>query len=129
MPLGLIGKKLAHTRVYNASGVLIPVTVVLCGPNRVLQIRTQEKDGYSAVQLGFGNQKPQRISKPVLGHLASCGALTVSEVEVARKKGDKKALTAVAKIKEFRGIVTRYGKTDDSFRANINLTATLIACR
>ncbi len=102
MPLGLIGKKLAHTRVYDAKGVLIPVTVVLCGPNRVLQIRTKEKDGYSAVQLAFGDQKPQRISLPVLGHLASCGALTADEVKVARKEGDKKALTAVAKIKEFR---------------------------
>src|SRR6185436_7602808 len=106
MPLGLIGKKLAHTRVYDANGVLIPVTVVLCGPNRVLQIRTKEKDGYSAVQLGFGDQKPQRISKPVLGHLASCGALTADEVKGARKKGDKKAITAVAKIKEFRDFPT-----------------------
>ena len=102
MPLGLIGKKLAHTRVYDASGVLIPVTVVLCGPNRVLQIRTQERDGYSAVQLAFGDQKPQRITMPVLGHLAKCGALTPDQVKVARKEGDKKALTAVAKIKEFR---------------------------
>ena len=106
MPLGLIGKKLAHTRVYDAKGVLIPVTVVLCGPNRVLQIRTKEKDGYSAVQLAFGDQKPQRISKPVLGHLARCGALTADEVKVARKEGDKKPLTAVAKIKEFRDFPT-----------------------
>jgi len=106
MPLGLIGKKLAHTRVYDATGALIPVTVVLCGPNRVLQIRTKEKDGYSAVQLGFGAQKPQRISKPVLGHLASCGALTADEAKSARKKGDKKAIAAVAKIKEFRDFPT-----------------------
>jgi large subunit ribosomal protein L3 len=60
MPLGLLGKKLGHTRVYNAQGVLIPVTVVLAGPNRVLQVKTQAgKDGYNAVQLGFGSQKPQ----------------------------------------------------------------------
>ena len=63
MPLGLLGKKLGHTRVYNASGVLVPVTVVLAGPNRVLQVKTQAgKDGYNAVQLGFGAQKPQRLA-------------------------------------------------------------------
>ena len=102
MPLGLIGKKLGHTRVYDAHGVLIPVTVVLCGPNRVLQIRTKEKDGYSAVQLAFGDQKPQRIAKPVLGHLVACGALSKEDAAKARAAGEKKALTAVATIKEFR---------------------------
>ena len=102
MPLGLIGKKLGHTRVYDANGVLIPVTVVLCGPNRVLQIRTKEKDGYSAVQLGFGDQKPQRIAKPVLGHLVACGALSKEESGKARAPGEKTPITAVATIKEFR---------------------------
>jgi len=106
MPLGLLGKKLGHTRVYSANGVLIPVTAVLCGPNRVLQIRTREKDGYSAVQLGFGDQKPQRIAKSVLGHLAKCGVLTADEFKAARKKGDKQSLAAVAKIKEFRDFPT-----------------------
>ncbi len=102
MPIGLIGKKLGHTRVYDAHGVLIPVTVVLCGPNRVLQIRTKEKDGYSAVQLGFGDQKPQRIAKPVLGHLVACGALSKEESGKARAPGEKTPITAVATIKEFR---------------------------
>jgi large subunit ribosomal protein L3 len=106
MPLGLLGKKLGHTRVYDANGVLVPVTAVLCGPNRVLQIRTREKDGYSAVQLGFGDQKPQRIAKPVLGHLARCGVLGADEAKAARKKGDKRSLTAVATIKEFRDFPT-----------------------
>ena len=106
MPLGLLGKKLGHTRVYDANGILVPVTAVLCGPNRVLQIRTREKDGYSAVQLGFGDQKPQRISKPVLGHLARCGVLSADDVKAARKEGDKQSLTAVATIKEFRDFPT-----------------------
>ena len=58
MPLGLLGKKLGHTRVYDASGNVTPVTVVLCGPNRVLQVKTQGgKDGYNSVQLGFDDQK------------------------------------------------------------------------
>ena len=106
MPLGLLGKKLGHTRVYSANGMLIPVTVVLCGPNRVLQIRTLEMDGYSAVQLGFGDQKPQRIAKPVLGHLARYGVLGADEFKAARKKGAKQSLTAVATIKEFRDFPT-----------------------
>ena len=63
-------KKTRHTRVYDANGVLIPVTVVLAGPNRVLQVKTQAgKDGYNAVQLGFDDQKEQRLTKPLLGHI------------------------------------------------------------
>ena len=70
MPLGLLGKKLGHTRVYTAAGTLVPVTVVLCGPNRVLQVKTQAgKDGYNSVQLGFDDQKEQRLTKAVLGHV------------------------------------------------------------
>jgi large subunit ribosomal protein L3 len=85
MPLGLIGKKLGHTRVYDADGVLHPVTVVLAGPNRVLQVKTQaSKDGYNAVQLGFDDQKEQRLTKAVLGH-------------VKKHNG-----TAVRRIREFR---------------------------
>ena len=85
MPLGLLGKKLGHTRVYTASGTLIPVTVVLAGPNRVLQVKTQAgKDGYNAVQLGFDDQKEQRLTKALLGH-------------IKKQKG-----VAVKRIKEFR---------------------------
>ena len=85
MPIGLIGKKLGHTRVYNAQGVVTPVTVVLCGPNRVLQVKTQAgKDGYNSVQLGFDDQKEHRVTKPLLGHIK------------------KQSGVAVKKIKEFR---------------------------
>jgi large subunit ribosomal protein L3 len=95
MPLGLLGKKLGHTRVYNAAGVAVPVTVVLCGPNRVLQVKTQAgKDGYNAVQLGFGDQKPQRLAKAKLGHLKKFG------VEVKDKSTD--AINGIQRIQEFR---------------------------
>jgi large subunit ribosomal protein L3 len=66
--LGLLGKKLGQTSVYDARGVLVPVTVVLAGPNRVIQTKTVESDGYNAVQLGFDDQKEQRVTKPLLGH-------------------------------------------------------------
>ena len=78
MPLGLLGKKLGHTRVYDAQGVMTPVTVVLAGPNRVLQVKTQAgKDGYNAVQLGFDDQKEQRVTKPLLGHIKKQNGVAV----------------------------------------------------
>jgi large subunit ribosomal protein L3 len=85
MPLGLLGKKLGSTRVYNASGVLIPVTVVLAGPNRVLQVKTQAgKDGYNAVQLGFDDQKEQRLTKPLLGHIKKHNGAPVKHIQEFR---------------------------------------------
>jgi large subunit ribosomal protein L3 len=66
--LGLIGKKLGHSRVYNDQGQAVPVTIVLAGPNRVVQRKTSDKDGYNAVQLGFDDQKEQRMTKPAAGH-------------------------------------------------------------
>lgn len=102
MPLGLIGKKLGHTRVYDANGVLVPVTVVLCGPNRVLQVKKAETDGYNAVQLGFGDQKPQRFTLGELGHLVKNGVLSKDDAKTARNSGDKKTLSGVARLREFR---------------------------
>ena len=85
MPLGLLGKKLGSTRVYNAHGVLIPVTVVLAGPNRVLQVKTQAgKDGYNSVQLGFDDQKEQRLPKPLLGHIKKHNGVAVKRIKEFR---------------------------------------------
>ncbi len=68
MSIGLLGKKIGMTRVYDDKGVAQPVTVIATGGNRVLQVKTSDKDGYSAVQIGFDDQKPQRVSKAELGH-------------------------------------------------------------
>ncbi len=85
MPLGLLGKKLGHTRVYDSRGVVTPVTVVLAGPNRVLQVKTQAgKDGYNAVQLGFDDQKEQRVSKALLGHIKKQGGVAVKRIREFR---------------------------------------------
>jgi large subunit ribosomal protein L3 len=85
MPLGLLGKKLGHTRVYNAQGVLVPVTVVLAGPNRVIQVKTQAgKDGYNAVQLGFDDQKEQRLSKALIGHIKKHNSQAVKRIKEFR---------------------------------------------
>lgn len=82
--LGLLGKKLGQTSVYNAQGVLVPVTVVLVGPNRVLQTKTQASDGYNAVQLGFDDQKEHRVSKGLLGHFKKNGATPTKRVKEFR---------------------------------------------
>src|SRR5260221_5651660 len=82
--LGLVEKKLGQTRVYNEQGLLIHVTVVLAGPNRVIQCKTVENDGYKAVQLGFEDQKESRLSKPLLGHLKKHGTRAVKRIKAFR---------------------------------------------
>jgi large subunit ribosomal protein L3 len=82
--LGLLGKKLGQTSVYDAHGVIVPVTIVLAGPNRVIQTKTVESDGYNAVQLGFDDQKEQRVTKPLLGHFKKFSALPVKRVREFR---------------------------------------------
>ena len=68
--VGIIGKKLGMTQVYDDKGLLIPVTVIEAGPCPVLEVRTQDKDTYSALQVGFGSKRAKNVLKPVLGHLA-----------------------------------------------------------
>jgi large subunit ribosomal protein L3 len=68
MKIGLLGKKIGMTRVYDEKGKAVPVTVIEAGGNRELQIKTKERDGYAAVQLGFDAQKPQRVTQPLIGH-------------------------------------------------------------
>lgn len=125
MPLGLLGKKLGQTRVYDAKGVLVPVTVVLAGPNRVLQCKTQQSDGYNSVQLGFGEQKEQRLAKPLLGHIKKFNGAAVKRIREFRdfskevKPGDVLGATlfapgdyvdaiGVTKGRGFEGVVGRH---------------------
>ncbi len=70
----LLGKKIGMTQVYDAAGVLHPVTVVQAGPCTVLQLKTEETDGYTAVQVGFGDVKAHRATKPLIGHAAKANA-------------------------------------------------------
>ena len=101
--LGLLGKKLGQTRVYDEKGVLFHVTVVLAGPNRVLQCKTQESDGYNSVQLGFDDQKDQRVTKPLLGHIKKHNGAAVKRIREFRdfslsvKPGDVIGATVFAK--------------------------------
>jgi large subunit ribosomal protein L3 len=74
MSLGLLGKKLGMTRVYDDKGVSTPVTVIAAAGNKVLQVKTADTDGYAAVQVGFDDQKPSRVSKAQTGHFAKTSA-------------------------------------------------------
>ncbi|HEY6169938.1 MAG TPA: 50S ribosomal protein L3 [Verrucomicrobiae bacterium] len=85
MPLGLLGKKLGHTRVYDTYGNVVAVTVVQAGPNRVLQVKSKDgKDGYKAVQLGFDDQKEQRLAKAVVGHIKKFNGAAVKRIREFR---------------------------------------------
>lgn len=66
---GIIGRKIGMTQVFDDKGNVVPVTVIQAGPCYVTQVRTSEKDGYTGVQLGFSEAKPQRLTKGQLGHL------------------------------------------------------------
>jgi large subunit ribosomal protein L3 len=91
MTLGLLGKKLGMTRVYNDKGVSTPVTVIAAAANKVLQVKTSDTDGYTAVQVGFDDQKPSRVSKAQTGHFA------------------KTSSTPKRFIREFRGATAEAG--------------------
>ncbi len=123
--LGLLGKKLGQTRVYDDKGVLYHVTVVLVGPNRVLQCKTQESDGYNAVQLGFDDQKEQRVTKPLLGHIKKHNGAAVKRIREFRDfslpvkpgdvvgatifaKGDYVDAIGVTKGRGFEGVMKRH---------------------
>ncbi len=70
MSIGLLGTKIGMTRVYDDKGRSTPATVIEAGGNRILQAKTKDKDGYTAVQVGFGDQKPQRVPKAQTGHFS-----------------------------------------------------------
>jgi large subunit ribosomal protein L3 len=123
--LGLLGKKLGQSRVYDAQGNAIPVTFVLAGPNRVIQCKTVETDGYKAVQLGFDDQKEQRLTKPLNGHLKKFNTAPVKRVREFRDfplevkpgdtvgvnvfaQGDYVDAIGITKGRGFEGVVKRH---------------------
>lgn len=120
---GMVGRKLGMTQVFDESGVVHPVTVIECGPNVVTQIRTAEKDGYEAVQVGFAIDK--RLNKPEQGHRKASGFMSdtlrevkaddVSEFEVGQQinvnaftAGDIVDVTGTSKGRGFAGGMKRH---------------------
>jgi large subunit ribosomal protein L3 len=121
---GLIGRKLGMTQIFDDSGVVHPVTVIECGPNVVTQVKSNETDGYEAVQLGFGIDK--RLNKPDQGHRKSSGYMSrtlremqadnVSEFEVGQvlkvdtfNTGELVDVTGTSKGRGFQGGMKRHG--------------------
>jgi large subunit ribosomal protein L3 len=72
--VGILGTKLGMTQIFDEAGVAIPVTVIQAGPCTVTQVKTKQTDGYSAIQVGYGEVKPKALNKPLLGHLAKSSA-------------------------------------------------------
>ena len=126
MSIGVLGKKLGMTRVYDAKGRIRPVTVIEASGNRVLQVKTKEKDGYSAIQVGFGDQKEQRVSKAQKGHFGKTASapkrfireFRLNDGETAPESADLPVTTfqdgqfvdviATSKGKGFQGVVKRF---------------------
>lgn len=120
---GLLGRKIGMAQVFDRKGVVHPVTVVEAGPCTVIQVKSPEKDGYSAVQLGFGVAK--RVNQPLKGHLKGLGDFRhlrefavddASQWKVGQKvgaelfgPGDFVDVTGISKGKGFAGGVKRYG--------------------
>ena len=124
---GLIGKKVGMTSIYGASGKNIPCTVLEVGPCVVTQVRTLEKDGYSAVQLGFGSRSEKNTSKAMLGHFKKAGvdpqrhlvefksfndelqSGDTLNVEDVFNEGEYVSVIGTSKGKGFQGVVKRHG--------------------
>ena len=104
---GLIGKKVGMTQVYDENGRRTCVTVIEVGPCPVVQLRTAEKDGYTAVQLGFGEQKISRLTKAEAGHLKKTGGLEGGVrvlKEFAPEAGEEVKVGDVITVKNFDGV-------------------------
>jgi large subunit ribosomal protein L3 len=95
MKIGLLGKKLGMTRVYDSKGVITPVTVIEAGGNTVLQKKTKETHGYNGVQVGFDAQKEQRVTKQMLGHFKKANSEPKKYVREFRLPDDVKFEEAV----------------------------------
>ncbi|MGE4658999.1 MAG: 50S ribosomal protein L3 [Gammaproteobacteria bacterium] len=105
MPIGLVGRKCGMTRIFTEMGESIPVTVIEALPNRVAQLKTEERDGYRAVQVTVGVQRSDRISKPRAGHFAAADIKPgkgLWEFRLAGVEGDGLALGEELKVDLFQ---------------------------
>ena len=126
MSKGILGRKVGMTQVFDEQNRVVPVTVIEAGPCRVVQLKTPERDGYSAVQLAFGETKPRRLNKPELGHLnrasvppsqylAELRVDDTSAFEIGQllradlfAAGERVDITGISKGKGFAGVMQRH---------------------
>ena len=95
MSIGLVGRKIGMTRIFTDSGDTLPVTVVDVSDNRITQIKSPDKDGYSAVQVAFGKRRASRVSKPLAGHLAKAAVVAGHTLREFRAKAEELAALKV----------------------------------
>lgn len=119
----ILGEKLNMTQIFDDSGNVIPVTLVKAEPNVILVVRTKEKDGYEAVQVGFGSKKEKKIRKPEKGHFKDLGMFRHvqefrapdqfergAKLDVTQfSEGDTVKISGISKSKGFQGVVKRHG--------------------
>ena len=125
---GILGKKIGMTQIFTEEGIVVPVTVVEEGPNVVTQVKTVEKDGYNAIQVGFEDAKEKSLNKPQKGHLAAANTLkkhlkefrvdSVEEYTVGQEikadlfaAGELIDVTGISKGKGFQGPIKRHGQS------------------
>jgi large subunit ribosomal protein L3 len=89
--LGLVGRKIGMTRIFTEDGESIPVTVLDVSGNRITQVKTEQTDGYNAIQVAFGSKKPSRVSKPLSGHYAKAGVEAAEMLKEFHIDADKLA--------------------------------------
>ena len=129
MKKALIGKKVGMTQIFDENGSVIPVTVIEAGPCVVAQVKTSEKDGYEAVQLGFGEVKENKLNKPEKGHFAKANVTAKKHLREFRldsiegikigdelkadvfAAGDKIDVQGTSKGKGFQGVIKRHGQS------------------
>ena len=129
MKKAILATKVGMTQIFNADGVLVPVTVLQAGPCVVTQIKTVENDGYSAVQVGFADKREKLVNKPLKGHFDKAGVsykryIREFKLEDAENyalgqeikadifvAGDKIDVTAISKGKGFQGAIKRHGQS------------------
>ncbi len=127
MEKAIIGKKVGMSQIFNEAGKVVPVTVIQAGPCTVVQKKTEEKDGYNAIQLGFEDVSEKKLTKPEIGHLKKAGEdrkKVLKEVKLDKfdelnvgdvltcdtfAVGDRVDVTGVSKGKGYAGVVKRYG--------------------
>lgn len=123
----ILGKKIGMTQVFHDDGTLIPVTVVEAGPLIVVQKKTEDIDGYNAIQLGYENKKESKVNKPLKGHFDKAGVEykkylyeikveNVDDYEIGQEikvdifeKGEKVDVTGISKGKGTQGVIKRHG--------------------
>ena len=129
MKKAILATKVGMTQIFNDDGMLIPVTVLQAGPCTVTQIKTEENDGYAAVQVGYGDIREKLVNKPVKGHFAKAGVAVkrflkefrfenAAEYQVGQEikadifaEGDHVDATAISKGQGYQGAIKRHGQS------------------